>query len=1001
VSEESAGKRVRCPHCQYVIVAPAKARPAEADAPALALPSLELDGEGEKPMATKVSPLPLPPLDPIPNEPSKSESRASPPIEELPEMPSIERGGKRRRPLSSPPPTSKVRWGRIIGIGAVVGVIVIGVILGVVSSKTRPRPQPVVFNQPGGIRPPLNQGINPNQNFAALIDDGLWRPFQSVEHRLSVLFPGNPAVQPKDIRGTQLTAFEVICNEPVNPNQAPMGQVRNRLFTVMHAAIPEKQFKDLNIERRFADVQQSFLDVNPQSIVQNSVDRPFDGVHPGREWSLFAPQTVRWIHVRIYFVRDGDMYHQYVLAATVPHTVQRNHADVTRFFNSFGMLPDGGFKQIIYQQTDTPANNDRRDNEFMTLAVHPARPMVAVGTNTSQFRVVPELPGKAPPAAPFEIDLGHGTSVEQVSVSPDGGWIAVALNGEIELWREWTNGAPKNKIAIPGHRALFVKNDELLVSSAHEIRSYKLDQRNWTATLKLPDLTVKGFAISSDKKTLAVHGDKSIELWNWPDKKLLGKIDAHDADITALVFSPDGQTLASASADRTIKLWHVPTREQQATLKKHAWTVWALAFAPDGKHLVSGGLDGMLLVWNIEPVQSQLVWAASHQFPIRAVAFDNGGKHLYFTCKHPELNVKRYTRQLRKMPWADIKHNPQEAERTLAQNAGLHLPTTSVMSYFTPDGKRFVTTTDGVDAFLRTSSLRVWDTTTATVKYAHSMQGTGILSPDGQWFAYASADAPNHLDLLEVSTNRVTQRVTTLLPPAGATSPPVLFTADSASLWLQRNHQFVRYEIQQPPGGLPTLVEKGRIDLKNPADPRSIHIHPALDHQTFLVELRSQDAMLRNYTSYTSTDGKRQPNAKAPPGEWSQHLNLRRTPTGQVELFDLANGRSQVVGQQRALMFFSAKLSSPVFAIHPQGKIAATASLDKTIRINLWDVEERRPLLTLPETRVTTLQSMRFSPDGRYLSLVTDASWTRIVPSDWLMEHKQSLACQPNEVAAP
>jgi hypothetical protein len=32
---------------------------------------------------------------------------------------------------------------------------------------------------------------------------------------------------------------------------------------------------------------------------------------------------------------------------------------------------------------------------------------------------------------------------------------------------------------------------------------------------------------------------------------------------------------------------------------------------------------------------------------------------------------------------------------------------------------------------------------------------------------------------------------------------------------------------------------------------------------------------------------------------------------------------------------------------------------------------------------------------------VTDASWTRIVPSDWLMEHKQSLACQPNEVAAP
>ena len=44
VPEDSAGKRVRCAHCQYVIVVPAKMRATEEDSPAIALPSMDLDG---------------------------------------------------------------------------------------------------------------------------------------------------------------------------------------------------------------------------------------------------------------------------------------------------------------------------------------------------------------------------------------------------------------------------------------------------------------------------------------------------------------------------------------------------------------------------------------------------------------------------------------------------------------------------------------------------------------------------------------------------------------------------------------------------------------------------------------------------------------------------------------------------------------------------------------------------------------------------------------------
>ncbi|SPO06928.1 uncharacterized protein DNG_09622 [Cephalotrichum gorgonifer] len=49
----------------------------------------------------------------------------------------------------------------------------------------------------------------------------------------------------------------------------------------------------------------------------------------------------------------------------------------------------------------------------------------------------------------------------------------------------------------------------------------------------------------------------------------------------AIVFSPDGKTLASASHDGTIRLWDAATGTYQQTLKGHWDSVTAMAFSPD------------------------------------------------------------------------------------------------------------------------------------------------------------------------------------------------------------------------------------------------------------------------------------------------------------------------------------------------------------------------------------------------------------------------------------
>ena len=121
----------------------------------------------------------------------------------------------------------------------------------------------------------------------------------------------------------------------------------------------------------------------------------------------------------------------------------------------------------------------------------------------------------------------------------------------------------------------------------------------WTAVAAKEFVTALTF--SPDGKTLASaagYTESDIRLWNAGTGQPTGRLEGHGSWVGALVFWPDGRKLASCSADQTIRTWDLAGQQCVDVLRGHRLEVWRLALWSDHKTLVSGGKDGTVCFWD-------------------------------------------------------------------------------------------------------------------------------------------------------------------------------------------------------------------------------------------------------------------------------------------------------------------------------------------------------------------------------------------------------------------
>ena len=92
-----------------------------------------------------------------------------------------------------------------------------------------------------------------------------------------------------------------------------------------------------------------------------------------------------------------------------------------------------------------------------------------------------------------------------------------------------------------------------------------------------------------------------MKIWNVQTHQCLLSFKGHSGWIYSAAFSPDSNTIATASNDNTAKLWDTRTGLCLHTLQGHTDWLTSAAFSPDGNTIVTSSGDHTAKLWQLYP----------------------------------------------------------------------------------------------------------------------------------------------------------------------------------------------------------------------------------------------------------------------------------------------------------------------------------------------------------------------------------------------------------------
>ncbi|MBD1889477.1 AAA-like domain-containing protein [Coleofasciculus sp. FACHB-SPT9] len=248
--------------------------------------------------------------------------------------------------------------------------------------------------------------------------------------------------------------------------------------------------------------------------------------------------------------------------------------------------------------------------------------------------------------------------------------------------------------------------------------------------------------------------DKKTRVWDLSGKELV-VLQGHQDVVRHASFSPDGIHIVTASDDKTARVWNL-SGKLVAELKGHQQGVNDANFSPDGQWIVTASDDGTARVWDLSG--KKLAELKGHQKEVTRASFSPNGQRIV-TASHDktsrvwELSGKQLAvlqKHKREVNSASFSPNGQRIVTTSRDGTAYvwnlsgrklaefrdHEGWRVTYARWSPEGQRIVTTSSDKTA-------RIWDLSGKPPVKLQGHEGTVIranFSSDGKYVITASWD---------------------------------------------------------------------------------------------------------------------------------------------------------------------------------------------------------------------------------------------------------------------
>ncbi|MEG5159585.1 AAA-like domain-containing protein [Microcoleus sp. AT3-A2] len=276
-------------------------------------------------------------------------------------------------------------------------------------------------------------------------------------------------------------------------------------------------------------------------------------------------------------------------------------------------------------------------------------------------------------------------------------------------------------------RSLGVSSDiQMRVAIALEQAVYNFRERRRLQT----QASTLAFAIfSPDSQTIVTATDDNyIKLWQ-TNGTLQATLTGHTDKIIRAIFTPSGQMIVSASHDKTLKIWQKDGKLIH-DIKGNSGQITSVCLSPDGKIIASASTDGTVKLWKING--EELLTFKVERGWITSANFSPDGQII--AAAGTDGTVKVWS--LRKIVEKLQKQQSIEASNDIKLIRTLQVKSDKIMSVtFSPDGAMLATASAGGTA-------RIWSkdgTPLSILKHTSGLTNISF-SPDSQMLLSASTD---------------------------------------------------------------------------------------------------------------------------------------------------------------------------------------------------------------------------------------------------------------------